>query len=244
MAGSAEIRRYWDTDAATYDAAPNHNAPTPASRAAWAAALARLLPVTPARVLDCGAGTGFLSLIAARQGHHVTALDLSTGMLDKLRAKAAAEGVDIAVVQGAADEPPPGPFDVVMERHLVWTLEKPVQVLRRWREVAPEGRLLLVESAWGTADPLQAVAGRVRYWVKRAVGRPPAHHAKYSPELAQTLPLAGGVAPSTLVDSVVEAGWPDPFLERLRDIDWTETLHLTVAERLIGVSPWFVVSAG
>ena len=56
-----EIRRYWDEDAATYDHAPDHRAGTGAERAAWTAALARALPPAPARVLDCGAGTGFLA---------------------------------------------------------------------------------------------------------------------------------------------------------------------------------------
>src|SRR6266487_402337 len=61
------VRRFWDADAATYDRSPDHGAATPTERAAWSAALARLLPPAPARVLDAGAGTGFLSLGGARR---------------------------------------------------------------------------------------------------------------------------------------------------------------------------------
>src|ERR1700735_407707 len=108
MAIHEEIRRYWDADAATYDNVTNHRPTAAAEQAAWSTALARLLPDPPARVLDCGAGTGFLSLMAARLGHKVTALDLSPSMLDRLKTHAAAEQLEINVVEGSADQPPPG----------------------------------------------------------------------------------------------------------------------------------------
>ena len=132
MAILDEIRRYWDDDAPTYDHAPGHRPTSAAVQAAWTAAVAALLPAPPAAVLDCGAGTGFLSLIAARLGHRVTALDLSPQMLERLRATAGAEGLDVTVVTGPAHEPPEG-FDVVMERHVLWTLPDPVAALRAWR---------------------------------------------------------------------------------------------------------------
>ena len=82
------LRRYWDEDAATYDLAPEHVVQTRAQRAAWDAVLTRLLPDAPARVLDVGAGTGFLALPLARLGHRVTAVDLAPAMLERLRAEA------------------------------------------------------------------------------------------------------------------------------------------------------------
>lgn len=242
MAIIDEIRSYWDRDAATYDDALGHRPRSPAVRAAWTAALARHLPPAPARVLDCGAGTGFLSLIAARLGHAVTALDLSAEMLGRLRDAARGEDLEIEVVAGPATEPPPG-FDVVMERHVLWTLPDPVAALRAWRAAAPGGRLLLVESLWGDADPIERMRSGSRELVRRIRGQAPDHHAVFPPHVRASLPLGSGTHPSRLVDMALDAGWSRPRLERLRDIEWATALELRPVPRILGVPPRFLIVA-
>jgi SAM-dependent methyltransferase len=244
MSLADQIRSYWDTDSSTYDRATGHRPTSSAEMAAWVTALARLLPPAPARILDCGAGTGFLSLMAARMGHKVTALDVSAGMLGQLRRRADAEGLGVEVVEGSADAPPEGPFDAVIERHLVWTLPDPAATLAAWREVAPYGRLVLVEGMWGKVDAVEAARSKVRGLVRRARHIPDDHHASYTPEIAAALPFAHGTHPSALVDAVAAAGWPDPWLERLRDVEWAATVSLPMPERLIGVPARFVITAG
>ncbi len=186
-----DIRQYWDDDAATYDDAPGHRPTSVAVQAAWTAALATLLPPAPCRVLDCGAGTGFLSLIAARLGHAVTALDLSPQMLARLHAAADAEDLDITVVVGPATAPPTG-FDAVMERHLLWTLPDPELALRAWRTAAPTGRLVVIESMWGHIDALERARSSARQILRRIRGEAPDHHAPYSENLRNALPLGSG----------------------------------------------------
>ncbi|MGH3612426.1 MAG: class I SAM-dependent methyltransferase [Pseudonocardia sp.] len=102
----SDIQRFWDADAATYDRSSSHHPSTALVRAAWARTLERLLPPPLSGVLDVGAGTGFLSLLAAGLGHRVTALDLSGQMLDRLRVKAGAQELDIETVEATADQPP------------------------------------------------------------------------------------------------------------------------------------------
>ena len=53
------------------------------------------------RVLDVGAGTGALSLLAAEIGHRVTALDLSEGMLAVAERKAVERGLELEFVVGS-----------------------------------------------------------------------------------------------------------------------------------------------
>jgi SAM-dependent methyltransferase len=242
---TGRIRDWWDADAATYDDSTDHGwaAASPALRASWNAALHRLLPAG-GRVLDVGAGTGFLSLAAARLGHRVTALDLSGGMLERLREGAAREGLEVEVVKGGAEEPPAGPFDAVIERHLLWTLPDPAAALAAWRAVAPEGRLVLFEGLWGGADPVEQLRGQAREGLRRLRGEPDHHHDHYHPAVVEELPLAGGTHPDRVVELVEAAGWGPARLERLGDIEWAQLLGLPPASRLLGVTPRFAVVAG
>ena len=88
-------------------------------------------------MLDIGAGTGFLSLLLAREGYRVTALDLAPGMLARLGDKARSRGLEIALVEANAADPPRESFDAIVERHVVWTLPEPELALQAWHQAAP-----------------------------------------------------------------------------------------------------------
>jgi ubiquinone/menaquinone biosynthesis C-methylase UbiE len=216
------IRTWWDQDAPWYDRSAGHAMSDPVEAAAWRAVLAAVLPPAPARVLDVGAGTGSLALIAAELGHEVTALDLSDAMLERGRAKAAERGLDVTFVVGRAEEPPDGPFDEVMSRHLVWTLPEPVEALVAWRRaVRPGGGLAIFEGSWAGEGPVVAVKDAVARAIQRAVGTEDGHHAPYPREIRERLPLGRPTTPRPFLDAVTEAGWTRPRLVRLRDVEWT-----------------------
>jgi SAM-dependent methyltransferase len=239
-----EIKEFWDEDASTYDRSPSHHPTRPQERAAWAGSLRRLLPDPPARVLDVGAGTGFLTLLLAGQGYQVTALDLSPGMLGELRAKAARLGFDVATVERDALHPPAGDFRAVVERHLLWTLPDPAAALAAWHAAAPRARLVLVEGSWGTVTGLDRLRARARSLAGRLRGAEPGHHGHYSERVASALPHAGGLRPRAAIELVEASGWGQARLVRLRDVEWAAVDGRGVLDELLGTHPRWAVVAG
>jgi SAM-dependent methyltransferase len=217
------LREWWDADAEVYDDAAGHAISDPVEAAAWRRVLERTLPPAPARVLDAGTGTGSLALLAADLGYAVTGVDLSEAMLERARTKAAARGVDVTFVHGPAEEPPAGPFDAVIERHVLWTMPDPVVTLEAWRAVTRAGgRLVLLEGSWGGDDPFVWVKDAVAQLVERAQGIADHHHAAYPGGL--TLPLQGLHSPAPFLAAVEAAGWARIRIARLRDVEWA-TAH-------------------
>jgi SAM-dependent methyltransferase len=151
MSITARVAAFWDSAAASFDEEADHGLRDPLVRNAWDAHLNSWLPSPPVDVLDLGCGTGSLSLLLAQRGHRVTAVDLSPNMVELARRKVA--GFDVQVFVGdAADPPVQHDFDVVLVRHLVWTLPDPPAALRCWVGlVRPGGRLVLVEGHWGAS---------------------------------------------------------------------------------------------
>jgi SAM-dependent methyltransferase len=241
---SEEIQQFWDEDAAVYDDSPEHHPRRPHERAAWGATLRRLLPDPPARVLDAGAGTGFLSLLLAAQGYQVTAMDLSAGMLEKLRAKAGRQGLDVEIVRADAASPPDGPFDAVVERHLLWTLPDPAAALAAWRQAVPTGRLVLVEGTWGKTTGIPAVQAEARRLARRIRGAEPGHHGHYTDRVVSALPHANGITPAEMVSLVEASPWGRARLERLRDVEWATLEGRSLLDQLLGTNPRWAVTAG
>lgn len=243
---TAEIRKFWDADAGTYDRSPSHYPQRPQEQAAWAAALRRLLPAPPASVLDVGAGTGFLSLLLAAQGYRVTSVDLSAGMLSQLREKAERRNLAIETVQADAVHPPAGPFDAVVERHLLWTLPDPAAALAAWHAVAPAGRLVVVEGSWGAGGDtgLAGLRARARQLAERIRPAEPGHHGHYTEHMRAALPHHQGLTPADAVALVQASPWGAARIERLRDVEWAIVEGRGWLDELLGTHARWAVLAG
>lgn len=154
---TTEISAYWNAAAATFDDEPDHGLRADRTRAAWAARLESWLPTGAADgldVLDVGCGTGSLSLLLAGAGHRVTGVDLAPRMVEQARTKLRDAGLTGRFLVGDAAQPPTGAerFDVLLSRHLVWTLPDPEAALTEWvGRLRPGGRLVLVEGRWREA---------------------------------------------------------------------------------------------
>ncbi|WP_428836342.1 class I SAM-dependent methyltransferase [Streptomyces carpaticus] len=177
------IADYWDRAAALFDEEPDHGLTAEPTRRAWADLMDRWAPGEPSAVLDVGCGTGSLSLLLAAAGHRVTGVDLSPEMIRRARAKLTAAGLPGTFLVGDAASPPlrDEKFDMVLARHLLWTLPDPEAALREWvARLRPGGTLLLVEGRWRqsgeSADPYE--------------------------EQAEYLPWNGGVLPDDLAAAV------------------------------------------
>ena len=214
-----QIRRWWDADAAVYDDSAGHAMSDPIEAAAWRRVLERTLPSAPADVLDVGTGTGSLAVLAAELGHVVTGVDLSEGMLARAKEKASQAGLSVTLAHGPAERPPAGPFDAVMERHVLWTIPDPTAALRSWRSVTRAGgRLVLLEGSWGGEGPFAQIADRLVDLVERVRGLGDHHHAAYPQHLP--LPLQGLTSPGPYLAAVEAAGWVRVRIARLRDVEW------------------------
>ena len=102
-------------------------------------------------ILDVGTGPGFFSCILSEEGHHLTGIDASEGMLAcaaenarKLDVKPTFLHMDVNALT-FEDET----FDVIVLRNVSWTLQHPERVYTEFKRVLkPEGMLLIYDANW------------------------------------------------------------------------------------------------
>jgi ubiquinone/menaquinone biosynthesis C-methylase UbiE len=109
--------------------------------------LAAMPPRPGERWIDVGCGRGAVALPAARAigaAGHVTAIDISSGMVEQARRLAAEQGIgNVDVAVGDARDPDvDGPVDVVASSLVLFFLPDPSAALRSWLGLlVPGGRL-------------------------------------------------------------------------------------------------------
>jgi ubiquinone/menaquinone biosynthesis C-methylase UbiE len=145
-----QVAAHWNRRAPGFDADFGHSIRTAAERAAWDRILDLVVGGRGSLdALDVGCGTGFLSLELAGRGHRVTGIDFAPQMLAEARKKAAAQGLAVRCEEGDAEQLrfAAGSFDLVMTRHVLWTLPHPEQAMDEWiRVLRPGGRLAVMDS--------------------------------------------------------------------------------------------------
>ncbi|PST24027.1 SAM-dependent methyltransferase [Mesorhizobium plurifarium] len=167
-----EIKAYWSKRAATFDLSPGHEIFSEEERAAWHRLILRHLGEGAGRpALDLASGTGVVSHLLDDLGFRVTGIDWAEPMLERARQKAKTRGRDISFHMGDAENTmePDDHYDVVVNRHLVWTLVDPATAFREWlRVLKPGGRLLIVDGDFVNATRLERIFSALNAWGQRA----------------------------------------------------------------------------
>ena len=152
-----QVAAHWDRRAPHFDEDFGHSIRTVAERAAWDRIFDLVLAGRNANdALDVGCGTGFLAFELTARGHRVTGVDFAPAMIVEAQRKAGERGISIRFQQADAEQLPfaGGRFDLVMSRHLLWTLPHPAAAIDEWiRVLRPGGRLVVVDGQFdvGTA---------------------------------------------------------------------------------------------
>ena len=126
-------------------------------RGLWRRELERYLPAgRRLDILDIGTGTGFFALLLAEQGHRVTGIDLTPGMVAEAKRLAGALGASAEFLVMDAELPAfaPRSFDAIVTRKLTWTLPHIDRAYRRWhRLLKPGGVLVNFDGDYCREDP-------------------------------------------------------------------------------------------
>jgi len=195
------INDYWTQRAPDYDAYQQRPERRELDLEVWGRAWSAALPPAPADVLDVGTGSGHVARLLAGLGHRVTGIDLSEGMLEIARRHAERDTRAPLFLAGDAVDPdfPPGSFDAVVGRYVMWTLRDPEAAVSRWvRLLRPGGVVVMADSLWFT-DGFSDLYG------DRPAGHLPLADARSIEEVADAL-RRGGLADVTItaLDEVLE----------------------------------------
>lgn len=146
------IRDRWDRTVQRYAILPGHGFISEEEKEAWKNLLREVIVTEKLNVLDVGCGTGVITLLLAEMGHTVTGIDFSEGMLGKAKERANSLNLIVNFKIGDAENLPFEDefFDVVINRHLLWTLPDPERAIFEWgRVLKPKGKVMIIDGNWG-----------------------------------------------------------------------------------------------
>ncbi|MFD1677958.1 class I SAM-dependent methyltransferase [Alicyclobacillus fodiniaquatilis] len=196
------VQQHWDGRAIAFDDKAHHGLHSEDQHRAWLVVLNDLAGEGKRRVLDVGCGTGFLALMFAELGHDVTGVDMSTQMLQQAKQKAQQRDLLVEFRLGDAEmlAGEDNLYDLIIERHLIWTLPSPSKAVSAWmRALKTGGRLALIEGEWGKNK-----------------------NGAYQ-EIHTHLPFFGGKSSETLEAFLLEKGLTDVCVQSLMEpVLWGE----------------------
>lgn len=240
-----EIADKWDVSSQTYDSHHGHGIKSDTEAKAWNKLFTEHLPKGKLEILDVGCGTGELSILLSQMGHHVTGIDLSENMMEKGRVKARSKGLDITFIKGDAEAPQfeNESFDVVFNRHLLWTLPNPQNALNSWQNVLKEGgHAVIIDGVWDD----RSLDTRARRFVSNLATmllerqNPWEHY--YSEQIKAHLPNVGGTPSERAYGYLDSAGFGIINCVDLRHIRNIQKMHMPFRQRICYNYDYYLIS--
>jgi len=240
------IMTRWDRGSWHYDSHVAHGIKTTEEKQLWIDAFSAVLPDRRLTVLDAGCGTGAMGLILSEMGHTVTGLDLSEKMMEIAREKADANGLSMTFVRGDAESLSfvDDTFDVVVNRHLLWTLPHPKQALSEWKRVVrPGGMVVVVDGRWDDGRPVTKF--------RRALGLkleqlfiPQLRNAVcgYDEKVQAALPNMGGVAEDRALQYFADASFSNIEIYDLSTIRRNQRRQLRWYQKVSPITSYYMVT--
>lgn len=214
-----EIREYWSIRSETFDLSVGHEIFSDSERRGWHRLITKHLGQGEGRAaLDLACGTGVISHLMHDLDFSVTGVDWSEAMLARAQAKARERGSTIRFIMRDAENTmePHDTYDVMITRHLVWTLVDPRAAFTEWYALLkPGGKLLVVDlnqdkKTWVGA--LRAILEKVTG--KSAAAIQDADLAERDRRIRSQLFFSNGMTAEAVVSLLEEAGFTNAVVDR------------------------------
>ncbi|MEB2844088.1 methyltransferase domain-containing protein [Rhizobiales bacterium RZME27] len=233
-----EIKAYWSARAEKFDLSPGHEIFSEDERKAWQALIEKHLGKGDGRpALDLASGTAVVSHMMDDAGFKVTGLDWSETMLALARSKARQRGRDITFRMADAENTmePDEAYDVIVTRHLVWTLVDPVACFAEWmRVLKPGGKLLIVDGDFVNVGFAERLVKRLAAWaeriglIKAEILHAPAELAGKHQEILSQVHFSGGARADDVAALLRQAGFASVIIDHdLKTIHRAQAKHLS-----------------
>ncbi len=231
------VKEYWDERSSTFDLSPGHVMGSKEEKEAWISLFQDKFGKGIQKILDIGAGTGFLSLILAEMGYDVVGVDFSEEMLERAKKKAADQGLKLKVEFKLDDAEALSfkseSFDAIVNRAVLWTLPNPKEALSEWKRVLkPGGKLcffLHEPHHNGLTQRFRRQFGNVLILF---IERRNPWYSLYNKKSGVELPFRDGAEPSAITMLLEDAGFEHISAEPMHEISRLKTENMSLCYRI------------